>query len=136
MFAFAPVMGWLSDRFGRRPVILGGIALLLTACALAGMAGHNHVLLAVALTILGLGWSASIVAGSTLLTESVPVELRASSQGLSDLIMGLAGASAGALSGVVVFAWGYATLALLAALMTAPLLFLAARFSPTLPAAT
>jgi hypothetical protein len=38
--------------------------------------------------------------------------------------MGLAGASAGALSGVVVQAWGYSTLTLLAALATAPLIAL------------
>ena len=38
--------------------------------------------------------------------------------------MGLAGATAGALSGVVVQAWGYATLALLAALATGPLIAL------------
>lgn len=121
MYAFAPVMGWLTDRIGRRPVIAGGIALLLAACALAGTAGHHHTQLGVALLVLGLGWSASVVAGSTLLTESVPPELRAAGQGLSDLIMGLAGASAGALSGVVVFAWGYPMLTLLAALAVAPL---------------
>jgi hypothetical protein len=38
--------------------------------------------------------------------------------------MGLAGASAGALSGVVVGAWGYPTLTLLAALATVPLVVL------------
>lgn len=130
MYAFAPVMGWLTDRLGRRPVIAGGIALLLAACAVAGTAGHNHTQLAIALLVLGLGWSASMVAGSTLLTESVPAALRAASQGLSDLIMGLAGASAGALSGVVVFAWGYPTLALLAALTTLPLVVLISRFVP------
>ena len=31
MFAFAPVVGWLTDRIGRRPVIFAGIAILLTA---------------------------------------------------------------------------------------------------------
>ncbi len=134
MFAFSPVMGWLTDRIGRRLVIVGGIALLLVACALAGMAGHNHALLGGALMTLGLGWSATMVAGSTLLTESVPTRLRASSQGLSDLIMGLAGASAGALSGVVVYAWGFPTLALLAALTTAPLIVLTSRFASARPA--
>jgi MFS family permease len=124
MYAFSPVMGWLTDRLGRRAVIGGGIALLLLACALAGTADHNHQQLGVALMVLGLGWSATMVAGSTLLTDSVPTGLRASSQGLSDLIMGLAAASGGALSGVVVFAWGYPTLALLAAIMTAPLIVL------------
>jgi hypothetical protein len=38
--------------------------------------------------------------------------------------MGLAGASAGAISGVIVEAWGYSTLTLLAALATAPLIVL------------
>jgi MFS family permease len=126
MFAFSPVVGWLTDRFGRRPVIVAGIALLLAACALAGNAGHHPARLAGALMILGLGWSATMVAGSTLLSESVPGELRAAAQGLSDLLMGLAGALAGAVSGVIVESWGYTTLTLLAALATAPLVVLVA----------
>jgi MFS family permease len=124
MFAFSPVFGWLTDRLGRRAVIVAGIALLLTACAVAGTAGHHPLRLTSGLMILGLGWSATMVAGSTLLTESVPGELRASAQGLSDLAMGLAGASAGALSGVIVDAWGYPTLTVLAALAPVPLVVL------------
>ena len=125
MYAFSPVFGWLTDRLGRRPVIFVGIALLLTACAMAGSAGHDPARLAAGLMVLGLGWSATMVAGSTLLSESIPPELRASAQGLSDLIMGLAGASAGAISGLIVAAWGYGTLTLLAALATVPLIVLA-----------
>jgi MFS family permease len=126
MFAFSPVFGWLTDRFGRRSVILAGIALLLGACALAGNAGHHSARLAGGLMMLGLGWSATMVAGSTLLSESVSGQMRASAQGLSDLVMGLAGASAGAISGVIVEAWGYSTLTVLAALATAPLIVLVA----------
>jgi MFS family permease len=126
MFAFSPVFGWLTDRLGSRTVILADIVLLLAACALAGNAGHHPVRLAAGLTMLGLGWSATMVAGSTLLTESVSAELRASAQGLSDLIMGLAGASAGAISGVILEAWGYPTLTLLAALAAATLVGLVA----------
>jgi MFS family permease len=74
--------------------------------------------------VLGLGWSATMVAGSTLLSESTPVELRASAQGLSDVLMGLAGAMAGAISGVVVATWGYPILTLLAAAATVPLIAL------------
>jgi MFS family permease len=124
MYAFSPVFGWLTDGVGRRPVIFAGIGLLLGACALAGTAGHDTARLAAALMLLGLGWSASMVAGSTLLSESIPVELRASAQGLSDLLMGLAGATAGAVSGAVVAGWGYPTLTLLAAAATAPLIAL------------
>ena len=135
MYAFAPAVGWLADRFGRRPVIVLGIAALLAACALAGTAGHDQVRLAVGLMLLGFGWSSTMVAGSTLLSESISPELRTSAQGLSDATMGVAGAAAGALSGVIVQASGFSTLALVAALATAPLVVLAARRSraPNLP---
>jgi len=125
MFAFAPVVGWLTDRIGRRAVIFAGIAVLLTACAVAGTAGQDPVHLAGGLMLLGLGWSATMVAGSTLLSDAISGEIRASAQGLSDLVMGLAGAAAGAVSGVVVEAWSYLTLTLLAALATVPLIVLA-----------
>jgi MFS family permease len=122
MFALAPLTGWLTDRLGRLPVIFAGIALLLAACTLAGTAGHDSIRLAVALTVLGTGWSCTMVAGSTMLTESVTDDVRASAQGLSDMMMGLAGATSGALSGAVVFLWGYPVLAALAALATVPLI--------------
>ncbi|MFG1951343.1 MFS transporter [Micromonospora sp. NPDC048830] len=127
MYALSPVVGWLTDRVGRRPVILGGLALLLAACAVAGSAGHHTPGLTVGLVLLGLGWSGTMVAGSTLLSESVPTEVRTAVQGLSDLTMGLAGAGAGALSGFVMQAAGYPTLTLLAAIATVPLLALALR---------
>jgi MFS family permease len=124
MYAFAPLVGWLTDRLGRRPVIFAGVVLLLAACALAGSAGYDSSRLAAGLFFVGLGWSCTLVAGSTLLSESVPLELRASAQGFSDLIMGLAGATAGALSGVVVSLWGFPMLAAVAAIATVPLIVL------------
>lgn len=133
MYALAPVVGWLTDRFGRRPVILAGTALLLAACAVAGSAGHHTVLLSVGLVLLGLGWSATMVAGSTLLSESVPVAERPTVQGLSDLTMGLAGAAAGAASGFVVQVAGYPVLTLLAAVAVVPLVALALRPATVAP---
>lgn len=126
MYAAAPLLGWLTDRLGRQPVVGIGVALLLLACAVAGTAGQDPSRLAGGLTLVGLGWSATMVAGSTLLSEGVPAEIRPSAQGLADLTMGLAAATAGALSGLVMESWGYSTLTLLAALATAPLVALLA----------
>ncbi|MFJ5617186.1 MFS transporter [Micromonospora sp. NPDC093243] len=131
MYALAPLVGWLTDRLGRRPVILGGVGLLLAACAVAGTAGHHTPRLSVGLLLLGLGWSGTMVAGSTLLSESVPTGIRPSVQGLSDLTMGLAGAGAAALSGFVMRMAGYPVLALLAAVAAVPLVALALRPVPT-----
>ena len=87
----------------------------------------DQVRLAVGLLALGTGWSCTMVAGSALLSESVSAELRTSAQGLSDVTMGLAGASAGALSGAIVQGWGFPTLTLIAALATVPFIVLATR---------
>jgi MFS family permease len=130
MYGLSPVVGWLTDKLGRRPVILGGIAVLVAACAVAGTSGHRTPQLTVALVMLGLGWSATMVAGSTLFSESIPVQLKAPAQGLADLSTGLTGASAGLLSGVIVGYSGYAVLTLLAALATLPLIALALRPLP------
>jgi MFS family permease len=62
--------------------------------------------------ILGVGWSASTIAGSALVTESTPVADRPRVQGRTDLTMNLGGAAAGALAGVVLAQIGYGGLAL------------------------
>jgi MFS family permease len=127
MYAFSPITGYLTDKLGRRPVILGGIALLVLACAVAGTAAHDTLRLSTGLALLGMGWSATMVAGSTLLTESVGLANRPSVQGLSDFVMGIAGALAGALSGLIVAWSSYATLTILCAVATVPLLALTLR---------
>jgi len=127
MYALSPIVGWLTDRAGRRTVILAGTALLITACVVAGSAGDDVVRLTIGLTLLGQGWSCTMVAGSTLFSESVPLEIKAPAQGLSDMTTGVGGAMAGLLSGVIVQYWSYPALAVVAALAVVPLLALALR---------
>ncbi|MGP3988056.1 MFS transporter [Streptomyces sp. 3N207] len=124
MYAFSPVMGWLADRIGRFSVILLGVALLGCATALAGTANGNHAQSAAGLFLLGLGWSACLVSGSALLTDSVPQQARAAVQGFSDLIMNSAAGVGGALSGLVVAQAGYGWLNLLAAALLVPVTLL------------
>ena len=131
MFAFSPAMGWLVDRFGGRPVVVGGGATLLGACLLASRASEGWSAgLVAGLFLLGVGWSATLVAGSTLLTAAVAQHERPGAQGASDLIMGLCAGLGGALSGVVVGGWGYPTLCLIAAALSVALALRALAFRP------
>lgn len=134
MYIASPLVGWLADRFGRHTVIMGGGAILLISFWLAGTAtGHESTQLAVGLFLLGLGWSCTLIGGSTLLTESVAVEERPGVQGTADLVMGVAGGSAGLLSGIVVAAASYALLNLIATALVVPLIILAVRNMPRAP---
>jgi MFS family permease len=123
MFAFSPIVGWFVDTAGRIPVILSGAGLLLLSALVAGLApSHASTQLGIGLFLLGLGWSCCLVAGSTLLSESVPVAARPGVQGAADLVMGLCAALGGAVSGLVLGAFGYGVLNLLAAALVVTLL--------------
>lgn len=125
MFAFSPLFGWLADKRGRVTTILVGEGLLLAAAVAAGTSGGSQPRLMLGLFLLGLGWSAGLVAGSTLLAESVPAEIRVRVQGTSDMVMNLVGAAGGALSGVLLALIGFGGLNAVACLMTLPILVFA-----------
>ncbi len=110
MYAFSPLVGMLSDKVGRVRAIQIGIALLIISAIVAGLSpAMNAVSLGIGLFLLGLGWSCTLIAGSTLLSESVSIEMRPSSQGASDLVMNLMGAIGGAMSGIIIglFSFGW-----------------------------
>ncbi len=126
MFFFSPVMGWLADRFGRAPLLLGGGLTLLLACLLAGISPEGaSPLIGLGLFLLGLGWSACTVAGSALLTESTPIEDRTEVQGTTDLLMNVGAATAGVLGGVVVDLLGFGALNLFTAMLAGGVLWAA-----------
>ncbi|MDN6399791.1 MAG: MFS transporter [Brachybacterium sp.] len=112
MFGLSPVFGILTDRIGGRAVILTGQVMLAAAMLVAALGSQSTQLVAVALVLLGLGWSASNVAGSTMLRGAVPREPRPPTPGTSDLLMNPAGAGGGALAGLVLAGIGFSGLAL------------------------
>ena len=126
MYALSPVMGWLSDRWGARYTILLGQSILLIAVFIAGTSGESGTRISLGLILLGVGWSASVIAGSALLSQSLAPDVRPAVQGLSDLVMNLAGASGGLLAGLVMAGWGFGILNATAALLTLPVLIIVA----------
>jgi MFS family permease len=128
MFLPSPVTGVLVDRLGRRPLIAAAGVTLLAAGLLAATAPPDSVaLLAIALILLGLGWNLGLVAGTALLTDAVPLQNRARTQGTVDLGVALAGTTGGIGSGLVVAVTSFAALGLaggLVALALVPSLLL------------
>lgn len=123
MYLFSPVGGWSTDRFGRPATIRTGAVMLVGAGLLGAVASPASVaVLTVALFLLGLGWSFALVGGSALLTDTVPLELRARAQGRADLLVGLAGATGGVGSGLVLALSGFAAIGLLTAAVALALL--------------
>jgi MFS family permease len=127
MYALSPVTGWLADRLGRIPTIGIGLGILAVAMTLAAVAPDDaHALTGLALFTLGLGWSACLVAGSTLLSRSVPDGIRTSAQGLSDLTMGILASLSGTAAGPVLANLGFHWLAVFCGLLLIPAALLAA----------
>ncbi|MEU4106421.1 MFS transporter [Streptomyces tanashiensis] len=127
MYAFSPLMGWLSDRLGRLAVIGLAVGLIGAAALVAGTAGPSHGRTALGLFVLGLGWSAGLVSGSALLTDSVPQAARAAVQGLSDFVMNTAAGAGGLAAGLIVSQAGYGPLNAIAACLLLPMAALALR---------
>jgi MFS family permease len=114
MYAFSVVSGRLSDRWGRAPVIVTGAATLLLACLLAPLS-PQMLPLAVSLFLLGLGWNFLFVGGSSLLADALSPAERSRTQGINDLLLGLASATGSLGSGVVFAGVGYAAMGLVGA---------------------
>jgi MFS family permease len=123
MYIASPLMGIAADRIGRRPVIMAGALTLLVSFVISGTAtGHESGQLMIGLFLLGLGWSATMISGSTLLTESISREYRPRVQGVADLTMGVGGALGGVTSGIIVGVASYAVLNVVTALLVMTLL--------------
>jgi MFS family permease len=113
MYLPSPVTGVLVDRIGRIPMaVAAGLTLLAAGIVAATAPAESMTQLMVALALLGLGWNFGLISGTALIVDATPLETRARTQGSIDVLIALAGASGGALSGMVVAGTSYAALSL------------------------
>ncbi len=113
MFLPSLVTGALVDRFGRMAMSYASGVTLLLAGLLAALAPADSLpLLILALALLGLGWNIGVISGTAQIIDATPPATRAKTQGSLDVLVSLAGASGGALSGVVAANTSYAVLSL------------------------
>ena len=115
MYGLSPLVGRYADRKGTRRTIRDGALILVIGVMASVIAGYQPALIFIGLFLLGLGWSFGLIAGSALLTSSVPETSRVAAQGLSDTLLSGLAAAAAVVSGLVKQGWGFHWLANLAA---------------------
>nr|WP_238378810.1 MFS transporter [Halalkalibacillus sediminis] len=103
MYLPSPVTGILVDKVGRFPVVIASCITLLASGIISAISpGESMIGLAIALALLGLGWNFGLISGTAILVDNTTPENRAKTQGSVDVFIALAGASGGAISGVIV----------------------------------
>ncbi|MGH9149612.1 MAG: MFS transporter, partial [Acidimicrobiales bacterium] len=113
MFGLAPVAGRLLARTRPAPMLGGGAAVLCAGAVGAGLApGEHSPLTALFLFLLGLGWSATFVAASSLVAAGGSAATAVRRQGLVDTVAWSASGLASAGAGVMVNATSYSSVGL------------------------
>ncbi|MET3684542.1 MFS family permease [Priestia megaterium] len=113
MYLPSLVTGILIDKIGRTAMtIASGVTLLLAGLVAAIAPSSSMGFLVLALSLLGLGWNLGLISGTAQIVDATEPSTRAKTQGTIDVLIALAGASGGALSGMVVAHSSYATLSL------------------------
>lgn len=98
-FIFSPIIGGLSDRFGRRPVLLLSLAALSADMILLGLSWSIWVFLA-ARTLSGI-FAATYSTANAYIADTVPASERAKSYGLVGAAFGVGFIAGPALGGLV-----------------------------------
>ncbi|UOR01504.1 MFS transporter [Leucobacter allii] len=127
MYALAPVVGWVTDRYGHRCAIWTGISIFLLSLVIGGVWPDDTGWIIASLILLGIGWSFVNVAGSALFAATVSGEVRAASQGGVDALSNLCGATAAFAAGPLLALSSFSTLSIIAIACLLPLAFFIAR---------
>ncbi|GKU76179.1 MFS transporter [Paenibacillus sp. L3-i20] len=113
MYLPSLITGILVDKLGRTAMaIAAGVTLLAAGIIAATVPADSMLLLILALALLGLGWNFGLISGTTLIVDATTPTTRARTQGKVDVTIALAGASSGAMAGMVVASSSYAVLSL------------------------
>jgi MFS family permease len=119
MYLPSLITGVLVDKVGRTAMAVAAGAVLLAAGLVSAFApADSMVLLVIALVLLGLGWNFGLISSTAIIVDATHPSSRAKTQGSVDVLVALAGASGGVLSGIVVAHSSYAALSLAGAMLS------------------
>ncbi|WP_308639802.1 MFS transporter [Paenibacillus silvisoli] len=113
MYLPSLLTGMLADKIGRTTMSIASGGVLLSAGIVAALVPADSMFgLTTALALLGLGWNFGLISGTAIIIDATDPATRAKTQGTIDVLIALAGASGGALSGMIAANSSYALLSL------------------------
>lgn len=118
MFALGPFIGALMDRFGRRVGLVGGFVLSI-AGALVAATEASAAAVGAGLLLIGVGWSATYLGSTALISDATEATERSAALGSMDLVVSSMSAVAGLTGGLVLDVAGYRTLGIGVAVVVA-----------------
>jgi MFS family permease len=127
MFAFSPIIGALLDRVGRRPGLVGGAGASIAGAAITAIGAGSTLVMAIGLFLVGLGWSASYLATTAVVSDVTGPGERAGALGLLDLVAASAAAVGALASGFMLELIGYASVGWTVAVLLIPVSLMASR---------
>lgn len=123
MYLPSPITGILVDRVGRSIMaIASGVVLLAAGLTAAVAPGDSLGLTILALMLLGVGWNFGLISGTALVVDATEPSNRPKTQGRIDVLVAVAGAGGGAMSGIVVAVTDYPTLTISGGLLALALI--------------
>jgi MFS family permease len=116
MFGLSLPLGRLTDRIGRRNVLLGGLVVNALGALLVPLT-PDYWVASLGLVLVGLGWSGVNVAVTALIADTVPAAERGRAIGVVDSFAGLASIVFPLAGGPVAEVGGFGPLAALAVML-------------------
>ncbi|EGA90622.1 putative permease [Planococcus donghaensis MPA1U2] len=113
MYLPSIVTGILVDKLGRIFMTVAAGVTFMAAGLVAALGPSESIIgLMFALGLLGLGWNFGFISGTTLVVDSTDPTMRAKTQGTVDVLIALAGATGGGLSGMIMAQSSFAAMSL------------------------
>ena len=109
MFALGPFIGAAMDRFGRRAGLIAGFLVSIAGAVLASTEASASAVGA-GLLLIGVGWSATYLGSTALISDATEPTERGAALGSMDLVVSAMSAVAGLTGGLVLDVAGYRAL--------------------------
>jgi MFS family permease len=130
MFAFAPWIGRWMDRVGHRAGLVAGCVASILGALVAAVEG-SAALMGIGLFTIGLGWSATYLGATAIISDATSPQERGGALGFTDLLISLTSAVAGLASGGIVEVAGYRILGITMAALVAVVVLRVTRMRQT-----